>query len=99
MRIRLWAVAAICLLPLALVTATATAQERGTQITQNSAPEQFQKVPNIPDCATAAVQQGDPAKGVSVLLIKGTAGCNVPWHFHTPNEQLMMVSGTGRVQM
>ena len=27
------------------------------------------------------------------------AGCLVPWHWHTPNENLMLVSGSGRAEM
>ncbi len=32
-------------------------------------------------------------------MVKCTRGCKAPWHFHTPNEQLMMVSGIGRLEM
>jgi quercetin dioxygenase-like cupin family protein len=70
-----------------------------TPIVRNTKPAQFQKIPNLPACLTVAVQRGDPSQGPSILLVKGTAGCHAPWHFHSPNEQLMMVSGTGRVEM
>ena len=96
MRIRHWVIVTI---GFSLLVVMASAQESNTPIAQNSAADKFQKVPNVPDCLTAAVQQGDPGKGASVLLLKGTAGCKAPWHWHTPNEQLMMVSGTGRVEM
>lgn len=68
-------------------------------VVKNPAPAEFAKIPGVPDCFTAAAQRGDPTKGPSTLLIKGSAGCSVPWHWHTPNEQLLMVSGTGRIQM
>jgi len=77
----------------------ARGQESGETAVVKPAPTQFGNVPSLPDCFTVASQQGDPAKGPSVLLIKGTGGCSVPWHWHSPNEQLMMVSGAGRVQM
>src|SRR3989441_2375268 len=90
---------AVGLLLLPLLFATAAAQGDDKPIVQNAAPGKFQKIPNLPDCITAAVEQGDPTKGASVLIVKGASGCRAPWHFHTPNEQLMMISGVGRVEM
>ncbi len=84
---------------LSLMTATAVAQQTDKPVAQNTAPSQFQKNPALPDCLTLAVERGDPSSGPSILLVKGTKGCSAPWHFHSPNEQLMMVSGTGRVEM
>lgn len=66
---------------------------------ENIGQMKFAKVPNIPACLTAAVEQGNPAKGPSTLLIKGTAGCDVPMHFHSAFEQVLMVSGTARLEM
>jgi quercetin dioxygenase-like cupin family protein len=28
-----------------------------------------------------------------------SAGCAIPWHWHTPSEHLMMVNGAARVEM
>lgn len=81
-----------------LLTASVVAAQ-DKPIVQNTTPAQFQKNPGLPDCLTLAVERGDPSSGPSILLVKGTAGCTAPWHFHSPNEQLMMVSGTGRVEM
>jgi quercetin dioxygenase-like cupin family protein len=47
----------------------------------------------------AAVLKGDPEKGPAVLLAKGTAGCRIPWHWHTAGEQIMVISGTGTTEM
>lgn len=74
------------------------AQEPSATI-RNLADNKFAALPGLPDCWTAAVQRGDPAKGSSVMLIKGTAGCAVTWHWHSPNEHIMLVSGTATVQM
>src|SRR5437867_13362450 len=82
---------------LSLMTATAVAQQTDKPVAQNSSPSQFQKNPALPDCLTLAVQRGDPSNGPSILMVKGTTGCSAPWHYHSPNEQLMMVSGTCRV--
>ena len=91
--------AAVGLFFLPLLFTTAPAQGDAKPIVQNAVPGRFQKIPNLPDCITAAVERGDPTKGASVLIVKGTSGCTAPWHFHTPNEQLMMISGVGRVEM
>jgi len=84
---------------LPLLFATALGQGDDKPIVQTTPPGRFQKIPNLPDCITAAVEQGDPTKGASVLMVKGARGCKAPWHFHTANEQLMMVSGVGRVEV
>jgi len=38
-------------------------------------------------------------KGAAVLLLKVKSGCVVPWHWHTANENLMMVSGSAKAEM
>jgi quercetin dioxygenase-like cupin family protein len=58
----------------------------------------FGPVPGMPSCAQGAVQSGDPASGPSLLLAKMAPNCSIPWHWHTPNEQLMVVSGEAHVQ-
>jgi quercetin dioxygenase-like cupin family protein len=55
--------------------------------------------PALPACSTIAVQDGDPGKGSSVILLKVTAGCVLPWHWHTPNERLIIVSGSAKGEM
>src|SRR2546427_690875 len=51
----------------------------------------------LPACITTAVESGDPTKGPSVIVFKGTAGCVIPWHWHTPTEHVMIVSGSAKV--
>jgi len=34
-----------------------------------------------------------------VLLLKAKTGCVVSWHWHTPSERLMMVSGRAKADM
>jgi len=75
------------------------AQPAGDAPGRNVADMKFALVPGMPTCATASVQNGDPSKGASILLAKLEAGCLVPWHWHTPNENLMLVSGSGRAEM
>jgi len=59
----------------------------------------FINFPGLPGCMKGSVQSGDPSKGASVILGKGSAGCQIPWHWHTATEQLMMVSGAAKVEM
>jgi len=59
----------------------------------------FANLPGLPTCASAAVQNGDPSKGPAVLLMKASAGCTIPWHWHTAGENLMMVSGRAKAEM
>src|SRR5437868_14358090 len=46
-----------------------------------------------------AVESGDPTNGSSVIVFKGTAGCAIPWHWHTPTEHVMVISGSAKVEM
>jgi quercetin dioxygenase-like cupin family protein len=59
----------------------------------------FMTLPVLPSCMTVSAQRGDPMKGAAVLLLKFNSGCVVPWHWHTANENLMMVSGKGKSEM
>jgi len=68
-------------------------------VTANAAGMKFVNFPGLPACATGAVESGDPMHGASVILLKATAGCKIPWHWHTPNEQVMIASGAGKVEM
>jgi quercetin dioxygenase-like cupin family protein len=81
------------------VTASVQAQEITAQPGANMATMKFTTVPPLPTCATASVPSGDPTKGPSFILAKATAGCTFPWHWHTPNEHLMIISGTASLQM
>jgi len=75
----------------------AHAQEMGTA--RNLAEVKLAPLPGLPGCVTMAVESGDPSKGPSVIVFKGTAGCTIPWHWHTPTEHVMIVSGTAKVEM
>lgn len=50
-------------------------------------------------CSVAGIETGDPAKGPSIIAEKFAPGCAIPWHWHTPNEHVMMVSGTFRFEI
>ncbi len=63
------------------------------------ASSKFMNLPMLPSCMTLSAQHGDPMKGAAILLIKFKSGCVVPWHWHTADENLLMVSGKGKAEM
>ena len=78
-----------------LIAAPVCAQGVVRKMSENK----FEAVPGLPACVTASVQSGDPGKGASVILFKGKPGCRVPWHWHTPTENVMIVSGSAKFEM
>jgi len=50
-------------------------------------------------CLLSAVESGDPAKGPSTIILKAPPNCLVPWHYHTAEEQLIVVQGSVRTEM
>jgi mannose-6-phosphate isomerase-like protein (cupin superfamily) len=60
---------------------------------------EFITVPDMPACATAAILRGNPRSGPAWVLLKLTSGCRVPWHWHTANESLVVISGRGTLAM
>jgi len=59
----------------------------------------FTAIPDMPACASAAILRGDPRSGPAWVLLKLASGCRVPWHWHTANETLLVVSGSGTLAM
>jgi quercetin dioxygenase-like cupin family protein len=63
----------------------------------------FSSVQFSPDsdvkCLLSAIESGNPATGPSTLILKAPAGCVVPWHSHSAQEQALMVSGTILAEM
>jgi hypothetical protein len=56
-------------------------------------------LPILPACAQAAPVHGDPGQGPTMLYARAGANCVIPWHWHTPNEQVIMVSGNAKLEM
>lgn len=81
----------------AVTALCALAQDKPSVVT--AAGSKLAGTPGVPACLKLSAQRGDPTKGPAVLLIKMTAGCTVPWHWHTAGEALMMVSGRGKIDM
>src|SRR5262249_32840757 len=57
----------------------------------------FSEVKFAPDddvkCLNGVVEKGDPATGPSTFILKAAPGCVVAPHYHTAEEQLMVVRG------
>ncbi|MDQ2938750.1 MAG: cupin domain-containing protein [Acidobacteriota bacterium] len=82
------------------ISASARAQEMGGQsAVRNVAEMKFGHLPPLPTCALGSVQSGNPLTGPSIIFAKVAPGCSIPWHWHTPNEHVMMVSGVARMEM
>lgn len=83
-----------------LFLSAALAQPASDQPGARNMPEmKFGPIAGLPTCVQVAIESGDPAQGAFVALAKAKTGCTVPWHWHTANEQLMIVEGTARVHM
>lgn len=50
-------------------------------------------------CLASAIETGDPAKGPSTIILKAPPNCLVPWHYHTAQEQLIVVQGNVQTEM
>jgi quercetin dioxygenase-like cupin family protein len=89
-----------CLLLAILVgSALQLARAEDKMVHAASATSKFVNFPGLPKCTRGSVQNGDPSKGASVILAKVTTGCVIPWHWHSASEQLMIVSGSAKVEM
>jgi quercetin dioxygenase-like cupin family protein len=64
---------------------------------QHGAVRRLAEVTFAPDddvaCLTSALEKGDPGAGASTFILKAPPHCAVPAHYHTAEEQLMVVRG------
>jgi quercetin dioxygenase-like cupin family protein len=81
-----------------LVSISAAAQEM-TPSGRNVAEMKLTTIPGLPTCARGSVQSGNPTNASSIIFAKMPAGCSIPWHWHTPNEHVMIVNGVARLDM
>lgn len=98
-RRQLWLITLSLSMALSVSASTRGEEAAGQPAGRNMAEMKFETVPGLPTCAMGSVQSGDPTKGPSIILAKVATGCSIPWHWHTPNENVMMVSGVGRMDM
>jgi len=90
----------LTLIPVVVIASFAMAQQSAQQPKFVNADEaRLVPVAGLPECASFAVEHGDPKGASSVTLVKLVRGCTVPMHWHSANEQLLFVSGTAQVDM
>lgn len=80
-------------------TASLADQVKDNPVVNPAAGAKFAPIPNVPKCFTIAVEKGDPTKGSSVILARFAPHCVAPYHWHTPNETVMVTSGSLEMQM
>ena len=59
----------------------------------------FERFPGMPECADASGVSGDPSTDPSLFLVRMKSNCIFPWHWHSSNEELMIVSGKATIEM
>lgn len=84
---------------LALILAVPLVATAQTMVHQSPSTAKFGANPALPACVTVALQDGDPGTGSAIFLLKTTGHCEIPWHWHTANERLIILSGTARLEM
>ena len=83
-----------------VLATTAVAQDMSDKpVVSKASTQKYAALPGVPDCLTLAVLRGDPGKGASVVEMKFTPGCIVPWHWHTFAESAIPLSGLLEVSM
>jgi mannose-6-phosphate isomerase-like protein (cupin superfamily) len=82
----------------ALSSGAALAEGSMTGIVKPLGSVQFAPDKDVP-CLLSALETGDPATGHSTWILKAPAGCVVPWHSHTAEEQLIVVRGAILAEM
>jgi len=87
--------AAVCIL---FASISASAQEM-TSSGRNVAEMKLTTLPGLPTCVVGSVQSRNPTNASSIIFAKIPTGCSIPWHWHTPNEHVMIVSGVARLDM
>jgi quercetin dioxygenase-like cupin family protein len=98
MKIKLVFCCLVAAVSIFFVNISASAQEM-TSSGRNVADMKLTTIPGLPTCAVGSVQSGNPTNAPSIIYAKASAGCSIPWHWHTPNEHLMIVSGVARLDM
>ena len=77
---------------------SASAQEMNSS-GRNVTEMKMTTIPGLPTCALGSIQSGNPTNAASIIFAKLPAGCSIPWHWHTPTEHVMIVSGVVRMDM
>ena len=83
-----------CGIVLALLTAVSLGTPAQAPLAQAPGVHKLATTLRGSGCSAAGIKTGDPTKGSSIIVEEFAPSCAIPWHWHTPNEHVMMVSGT-----
>jgi quercetin dioxygenase-like cupin family protein len=50
-------------------------------------------------CLRSSLESGDPRTGPSTYILSAPEKCAVPWHYHTAEEQLVVIRGSVLTEM
>ena len=84
---------------LAAVLATPGMAHEGGILLQDPSGADFQASPGVPECTSFAGLRGDISKGPGTLMVRMRPGCVVPFHWHTPSEEIVILQGAPLAQM
>jgi quercetin dioxygenase-like cupin family protein len=87
-----------CCYPFAFAAGETAGADDGILL-QQAAKAKFVSVPGVPACTTLAPLRGDMGKTASTLMVRMKVGCMVPFHWHTPSEEMVVLQGTPLAQM
>jgi len=71
----------------------------GTATSIQMSEMKYVRFPGMPECADASVVSGDPSTGPAIVQVRMKSKCIFPWHWHSSNEELMIVSGKATIEM
>lgn len=91
---RIFAIASSVIL---FVSGIASAQTAKPGVVKALADVQFEG--DDSKCLRSATESGDPSTGPSTLILKAAPKCEVKWHYHTAEEQLIVTHGSLLTEM
>ena len=50
-------------------------------------------------CLESSLESGNPQRGPSTYILRAPPKCIVPWHYHTAEEQLIVIRGSVLTEM
>lgn len=59
----------------------------------------FAAIPSLPACTKMVGMRGDPSKGPSSLMVQMDGGCAATLHWHTANEEMLILQGVAKAQV
>ncbi len=75
------------------------AQAPVVTLLQDPTTANFGAVPGVPECVTMAPLRGNLGTGPASVMVRMKSGCVVPYHWHTPSEELIVLRGAPLGQM